>query len=74
MADDNFVRVKCPDCDNEQIVFKKAATQIKCDVCGTLLAKPKGGNAEINGEVLGAVERWRWPGGSPRPGSSSYAQ
>ena len=37
---------------HEQITFKKAATTVTCHVCGTTLVKPKGGNAEIKGEVI----------------------
>ncbi len=51
----NFVKVKCPDCGNEQIVFKRAATKVLCHVCGSVLVTPKGGNGEISGEVLEVV-------------------
>ncbi len=53
----NFYRVHCPDCDNEQVVFGKAATTVNCAVCGTTLATPTGGDAEIHGEVVETVER-----------------
>ena len=48
----DFIKIKCADCGNEQITFKKAATTVTCHVCGTTLVKPKGGNAEIKGEVI----------------------
>ena len=51
----NCVKVKCPDCGAEQIVFKKAATKVLCNVCGSVLVTPKGGNGEISGEVLEVV-------------------
>ena len=51
----NYVKVKCPDCGAEQIVFKKAATKVLCNVCGSVLVTPKGGNGEISGEVLEVV-------------------
>ncbi|MCQ2086011.1 MAG: 30S ribosomal protein S27e [archaeon] len=47
-----FVKVKCADCSNEQITFKKASTTVKCNVCGAVLVKPRGGNAEIVGEIV----------------------
>ncbi|MCQ2056557.1 MAG: 30S ribosomal protein S27e [archaeon] len=47
-----FVKVKCADCGNEQITFRKASMNVKCNVCGTVLVKPKGGNAEIAGEIV----------------------
>ena len=50
-----FLRVKCNDCENEQIVFDHASTRVKCSVCGSTLVEPRGGKAEIKGvkiEVL----------------------
>ena len=53
----NCYRVHCPDCDNEQVVVGKAASTVNCAVCGTTLATPSGGDAEIHGEVVETVER-----------------
>lgn len=47
-----FLKIKCADCGNEQITFKKAATKVTCNVCGATLVVPKGGNAEIKGEIV----------------------
>ena len=55
MASD-FLRVKCPDCENEQIVFEKASSTVACAVCGTTLASPTGGIAELDAEVTEVVE------------------
>jgi len=52
---EDFVKVKCPDCGAEQIVFRKAATVVSCTVCGSTLVRPKGGVGEIKGEVLEVV-------------------
>jgi small subunit ribosomal protein S27e len=52
----NFYTVQCPDCDNEQTVFGKAATEVACAVCGATLARPTGGEAELEGEVTETVE------------------
>jgi len=52
----NFYRIACPDCGNEQVVFGKASTAVNCAVCGSTLARPTGGNAEFEGEVLETVE------------------
>ena len=30
----NFVAVECPDCENEQVLFGKAAGAVDCAVCG----------------------------------------
>ncbi len=35
-----FVKVKCEKCKNEQMVFVKAASKVKCLVCGEILAEP----------------------------------
>ena len=51
-----FVVVKCSDCGSKQTVFDKASTEVKCLVCGTTLARPTGGKAEMVGEVQGALE------------------
>ena len=52
----SFFRVKCPDCENEQIVFGRASTVVDCVVCGHILAEPKGGNAKIKAEVLAELK------------------
>jgi len=51
-----FIRVKCPDCENEQIIFEKASTVVDYVVCGKVLAEPGGGKAHIKAEILAAVE------------------
>lgn len=51
-----FLKVKCEGCGGEQIVFDRAATTVVCQVCGATLARPMGGLAAIEGEVLGTVE------------------
>jgi small subunit ribosomal protein S27e len=51
-----FFRVKCPDCENEQVVFEKASTRVDCVVCGKALAEPTGGKAKILVDVLAALE------------------
>jgi small subunit ribosomal protein S27e len=47
-----FLKVKCPDCSNVQILFNKSATEVKCQVCGATLARPSGGKAELRAEVV----------------------
>ncbi|MDZ7850862.1 MAG: 30S ribosomal protein S27e [Halodesulfurarchaeum sp.] len=53
----SFLRVECPDCENEQTVFEKASSEVSCAVCGTTLATPTGGIAELDAEVLEVVEQ-----------------
>jgi len=52
----SFYRVACPDCENEQVVFGRAATEVTCQVCGHTLARPTGGEAVLEGEVTETVE------------------
>jgi len=51
-----FLRVKCPDCGNEQVVFSQATRVVKCNVCGAVLAEPTGGKTAIKGDVVTALE------------------
>ena len=52
-----FLKVKCEDCMNEQIIFNKANLQVNCLVCGATIATPTGGKAEVRGKVLGVVDK-----------------
>jgi small subunit ribosomal protein S27e len=46
-----FLLVRC-ECGNEQKIFSHASTQVKCHVCGRILAVPTGGKATIKGTVV----------------------
>ena len=48
----NFVKLRCPKCKNEQIVFEKATTSVSCLVCGNVLAEPRGGKSKLKARVL----------------------
>ncbi len=47
-----FLKVVCSKCKNEQIIFNKAASYVKCLVCGNELAQPTGGKARIKARVV----------------------
>ncbi len=47
-----FVRVRCPNCGNEQVVFDHATFPARCLVCGQVLVEPTGGKAKIKGEIV----------------------
>ncbi len=47
-----FIKVRCPKCKNEQIVFEKATTNAACLVCGNVLAEAKGGKAKLKAIML----------------------
>ena len=51
-----FIKVRCKDCENEQVLFNKASTEVSCHICGSKLAIPRGGKAEIKGEILEVIE------------------
>jgi small subunit ribosomal protein S27e len=51
-----FVKVRCPKCKNEQIIFGKSASNIKCLVCGKVLAEPSGGKSRIKSRILEVLE------------------
>ncbi|MDR0911553.1 MAG: 30S ribosomal protein S27e [Methanobrevibacter sp.] len=51
-----FLKVKCFDCDNEQIVFNRAASTVQCIICGKTLVKPKGGKSEVFANVIEVVK------------------
>jgi small subunit ribosomal protein S27e len=51
-----IIRVKCPDCENMQIVFDHPSTVVKCLVCGRTLAEPTGGRGAIKAEIIEVFE------------------
>jgi small subunit ribosomal protein S27e len=51
-----FVKVKCEECKNEQVIFSKPAGEVKCLVCGTVLAENTGGKGKISAKVIKGVE------------------
>ncbi|MEM2995033.1 MAG: 30S ribosomal protein S27e [Candidatus Bathyarchaeia archaeon] len=51
-----FLRVKCPKCGNEQLVYSHAVNRVNCNVCGVELAEPSGGKAKTKGEVVAVFE------------------
>lgn len=53
MPESRFLRVMCKKCKNDQqIVFNKTSTVVKCTKCGEELAVPTGGEALIEGKIL----------------------
>lgn len=51
-----FLKVKCLDCENEQIIFAHATTEVKCLKCEKVLAKPSGGKAKLEAIAREAEE------------------
>ncbi|MCL5009532.1 MAG: 30S ribosomal protein S27e [Candidatus Parvarchaeota archaeon] len=51
-TENHFAKVRCPKCKNEQVIFTKAASDVKCLVCDELLAESTGGKSHIVAEVI----------------------
>jgi small subunit ribosomal protein S27e len=51
-----FVKLRCPKCKNEQIIFGKCSTSVNCLVCSTLLAEPTGGKSKLKARVLEVLQ------------------
>ncbi|RLE45578.1 30S ribosomal protein S27e [Candidatus Woesearchaeota archaeon] len=51
-----FIKVRCPKCKNEQIIFGKASTKVKCLVCDRVLAEPTAGKSRIRARILEVLE------------------
>ncbi|HRR55160.1 MAG TPA: 30S ribosomal protein S27e [Candidatus Methanomethylicus sp.] len=51
----DFLRVQCPECGNEQIVFSNVASVVKCSICGKELALPTGGKSRILSDKVKSV-------------------
>ena len=46
-----FQKVKCMECDEEQIVFSHNTTEVICNSCGNVLAMTKGSKSRIHGKI-----------------------
>ena len=44
-----FLKVACKDCGNEATLFDRASTTVSCSICGSTLAEPSGGMADLTG-------------------------
>lgn len=51
-----FIKLRCPKCKNEQIVFGKPASEIKCLICEKVLVEPAGGKGKIKARILEVLE------------------
>ena len=51
-----FVKVRCPKCKNEQIIYGKVSSIVNCLVCEKTLAEPSGGKSWIKSRVLEVLE------------------
>jgi small subunit ribosomal protein S27e len=51
-----FIKIRCPKCKNEQIMFGKTSTTVKCLVCEKPLAESSGGKARVKARILEVLE------------------
>ncbi len=51
-----FVKIRCPKCKNEQIMFGKTSSKVICLVCDKVLAEPTGGKSKIKARILEVLE------------------
>ncbi len=51
-----FIKIRCPKCKNEQIMFGKSASKVECLVCGKVLAEPTGGKSKVKARILEVLE------------------
>ena len=51
-----FIKVRCPKCKNEQIIFGKTSTEVKCLVCEKVIAEPTGGKSKVKARILEVLE------------------
>ena len=51
MTKGKFLKTQCPKCKNIQVVFGAASIEVKCNSCGYLLNKSRGGKAKIRAAI-----------------------
>jgi len=51
-----FQKVKCKECDEENIVYSYASSSVTCKSCGNVIAEPSGAIAILHGDISGSVE------------------
>ncbi|MBW2971923.1 30S ribosomal protein S27e [Candidatus Woesearchaeota archaeon] len=51
-----FIKIRCPKCKNEQIMFGKTSTNVKCLVCDKPLAESTGGKSRVKARILEVLE------------------
>lgn len=52
----SFIKVKCPDCGNEQVTFNKTNQTVVCNICGAVLLEPSGGKAILKASLVEKLE------------------
>jgi small subunit ribosomal protein S27e len=51
-AKKSWIKVKCHECGNEQIIFSRVSMEVPCTKCSATLAVPTGGKSAIKAEIV----------------------
>ena len=51
-----FLKVACGECGETQVVYSHASTEVICNSCGNIIAKPTGSIAKLHGKITGTAE------------------
>ena len=51
-----FQKIKCSECEEEQVVYSHTSTVIKCNSCGNTIAEPTGSRAKLLGKVSETIQ------------------
>ena len=51
-----FLKLRCPKCKNEQMVFGKPSSTVNCLVCGNKVMETAGGKGKIKARILEVLE------------------
>jgi small subunit ribosomal protein S27e len=51
-----FIKVRCHKCKNEQIIFGKCASKVKCLVCEKEIAESCGGKTIVKASILEVLD------------------
>lgn len=49
--DSKFLKIICPRCKSQKIIYGKATSKIKCQKCNKMLVKNTGGKTKIKAPV-----------------------
>ncbi len=52
-----FLKVRCGDCGNEQVIFGCGASQVKCLVCDKVIAESTGGKTNVKTQILAVLDK-----------------
>jgi small subunit ribosomal protein S27e len=52
----NFIKAECSECGNQQVIFSRPSETVECLVCSSVLARPTGGKADLEADVVEELE------------------